>query len=134
VRLRPVYIFAVIAVMIQGSPLRVCAMQKLALGTNCHDGEALGVTRVCGDHADCSDNVDCDSHACPDHHDGACICEVPKAPAKATAGCAPAPGHLMPLAQAAPSFMLPPLRPLDVELSLTAAPSLPPALVLPLLI
>ena len=133
-RSRLVYICAVIAVVIQCSPLRVCAMQKLALGSNCHDGEALGVMRVCGDHADSSDSADCQSHAGPEHHDGECICEVPKAPAKATAGCAPVLSHLAPLAQLAPSFVLPAILAVDVELCLTPAPNPPPALVLPLLI
>ena len=103
-------------------------MQKLALGSSCHDGEAA----VGGDGL--AEHLDGESHACADHHDGACICEVPKAPAKATGGWAPALGHLMALAQSAPSFTQPLEEAIGLEVCLAPAPNPPAALVFPLLI
>jgi hypothetical protein len=60
-----------LAVLIQYTPMRVCAIEQVALGTDCHEwADAGGFGRA---HAD---ERHCESSGEPTH---ACICEQPKA-------------------------------------------------------
>jgi hypothetical protein len=70
------HILALLAVLIQCSPLRTCAFQALLGGTSCHDEEGS-----VADDAKLAMTAD----GCVPHpaggHDGQCLCERPRTPA-----------------------------------------------------
>lgn len=105
VRFRAIHLFAALAVLIQCSPLRVCAVEKLALGANCHDRDAGGTVHrhSCDGGAAVADAGGGAAGHVPGDDDGhACVCDRPKHPTsggKATDGQttpALAPAHAWP--------------------------------------
>ncbi|MGB7158413.1 MAG: hypothetical protein WBD40_10140 [Tepidisphaeraceae bacterium] len=75
-----VHILALLALLIQCSPVRACAFQSLLTGTSCHDGE----TAVAGDDENESEREiafaadGCVPHPLGSHDDEACACEQPR--------------------------------------------------------
>jgi len=67
-------LFLLLAVLIQYTPLRVCAVERVALGSNCHDQDSHAVL---GDAY--ADEQSCD-YPVDGQHD--CFCERPKADAQ----------------------------------------------------
>jgi hypothetical protein len=98
-----IHILALLAVLIQCSPLRTCALQSLVGGTSCHDDE--------GTVAQQSAAVAMSADGCVPHpadgHDDHCTCERPRSSATMTAyGTLAAAAALLPIA-GADGFALP---------------------------
>lgn len=76
-----IHLFCILAILIQSLPLRVCALEKLAFGSNCHERE---VTAAAVRHVpDCdASHIDENTAASSSDHPSTCLCETPKSPVK----------------------------------------------------
>jgi hypothetical protein len=86
-----IHILALLAVLIQCSPLRTCAFQDLLAGSSCHDDEQ----DVVADASRVLATDGCVPHP-RDGHDEHCICERPKSTATPTTPAAFAAGAHLP--------------------------------------
>jgi predicted metal-binding membrane protein len=75
--LRWVPIFILFALFVQGASLRACDLEKVALGSNCHE-------RPEGACSDGSDQPPTDHHSVPD--EGHCVCDIAKPTATRAVG------------------------------------------------
>ena len=64
----------VVAVLVQYSPMRLCALERVTLGSNCHDRESSGIG---GSHDDTDDEHTC-GNGTGAGGEQRCICEQPK--------------------------------------------------------
>jgi hypothetical protein len=74
-----VHILALLALLIQCSPVRTCAFQSLLTGASCHDGETEANAVAGDDESEIAFAADgCVPHPLGSHDDEACACEQPR--------------------------------------------------------